>query len=87
MDKMTLVYTDGKVEKYLVRAKENVKDIRVKNFEDMVQDGLLKMIIDDQQIVIVPFSQIRKIIFQPTSGEHLRHDYPIFLHVTVDPNL
>jgi hypothetical protein len=53
----------------------------------MVQDGLLKMIIDEQQVVLVPFSQIQKIIFRPSSGEYLKHDYPIFLHATLDMDL
>jgi hypothetical protein len=87
MDKLTIVYTDGKVEKYLVRSRENVKESRIRNFENMVQDGLLKMIIDEQQVVLVPFSQIQKIIFRPSSGEYLKHDYPIFLHATLDMDL
>ena len=84
MNRMTVIYTDGTVEKYRIRVREEDRDIRLRNFEEVVQDGLLKLIIDEEQIVLIPFNQIRKVIFRPADGSKLKRDYPIFLHGSLD---
>ena len=86
MDRMTIVFVDGHEEKYVVRrdSEKEGEGFRMKAFKEMVSDNMLKLIVYDGQVVIIPFSNIRKIMYQPNDKNHLGRNYPGFLHVEND---
>lgn len=85
MTKLTIVYTDGYEEHYNMIPPKNVNDSnRLQRFNDILENDVLKLIIDDKQIVIIPIANIRKILSQIDDETHVKmKEYPGFMNVTV----
>jgi len=83
IDRITVVYVDGYEEKYIVNSKRESGGTEIKNFKAAVEDGMLKLIMHDEQLVLIPFSNIRKIIYRPEI-QALDREFPGFLHVKPD---
>ncbi len=66
MTRLTIVYTDGYQEHY------NITDPKVlatehtiqKRLKDVLDDGMLRLILEDTQLVIIPLVNVRKLIHQ-----------------------
>ncbi len=85
MTKLTIVYTDGYEEHYNVIPAKNVTDAnRLKHFKEIIEDDMLKLIIEDSQIVLIPLANIRKIISQSSDIDVAKmEEFPGFLNVRI----
>jgi len=85
MTKMTIVYTDGHEEHYNIITPEHIDDSsRLKRFKDIFEDEMLKLIIEDTQIVFIPIANIRKIISQADGEMPLQiKQFPGFLNAKI----
>jgi len=82
---ITVVYKDGYEEKYLIPKQTATPENAASNFKNVIVDGMLKLIIENEQIVLIPFSSIRKIIYQPRDKSILKKShYPGFVYVECD---
>ncbi len=83
MTKLTIVYTDGHQEKYTITEPTNPVNALtgMKRYKEIVEDDMLKLVIEGSQIVLIPIINIRKIITQPNNMDQLNvQDYPGFLN-------
>jgi len=89
MTRFTIFYTDGHEESYkVIQTKEVETAMRLKRFREIVEDGMLQLVINDTQIVLIPVVNIRKIIAHADDVFHLKaKDFPGFMHVEVENNL
>ena len=83
MNRLTIVYTDGYQEHYNVISPDN--DINyltgLKRYKEIVEDDMLKLVLEGSQIVLIPMTNIRKIISQTTNLKDLKvKDYPGFIN-------
>jgi len=83
MNRLTIVYTDGYQEHYNVIAPEN--DVNyltgLKRYKDIIEDDMLKLVLEGSQIVLIPIANIRKIISQTSNMNDLKvKDYPGFIN-------
>jgi len=86
MTKLTIVYTDGHQEHYNIsEPNEGVNAINgMKRYKEVIEDGMLKLVIEGRQIVLIPMSNIRKIISQRSDIERLKaEDFPGFLNAKI----
>ncbi len=85
MTKLTIVYTDGYEEHYNLIPAKNITDAnRLKRFKEIIEDDMLKLIIEDTQVVLIPLTNIRKIISQSNDMDVAKmEDYPGFLNVRI----
>ena len=83
MTKFTIVYSDGHEEHYnVIQTKEVESSMRLKRFREIIEDGMLKLLIEDKQVVLIPVINIRKIIAHADDVFHLKTtDFPGFMHV------
>lgn len=83
MAKLTIVYTDGYQEHYNITLPESTNmtmTTGVKRYKDIIEDGMLKLIMEDTQIVLIPIVNIRKIIGKIDSSALIEiKNYPGFL--------
>jgi len=82
MTKLTIVYTDGHQEHYnITEPHDSINAMNgLKRYKEVIEDGVLKLVIEGQQIVLIPMTNIRKIISQRSDLEKLKaEDYPGFL--------
>ena len=97
MTKLTIIYMDGQKEHYNIvdpintvnamtgLKKEDGKMLNgmtgAKRFKEIVEDGMLKLVIEGMQVVLIPIVNIRKIMAQTNDPSHLKAlDYPGFLN-------
>ena len=83
MTKLTIVYTDGHQEHYnITETHDSINAMNgLKKYKEVIEDGVLKLVIEGQQIVLIPMTNIRKIISQRSDFEKLKaEDYPGFLN-------
>ena len=83
MTKLTIVYTDGHQEHYnIIEPTNSVNAMTgLKRYKDIIEDDMLKLVIEDTQIVLIPIANIRKIIAQPANMDQLNvQEYPGFLN-------
>ncbi|WP_373030860.1 hypothetical protein [Sulfurovum sp.] len=83
MTKLTIVYTDGQQEQYNIIEPTNVPSAMtgMKRYKEIIEDDMLKLVIEGVQIVLIPIINIRKIIAHPANMDQLNvQDYPGFLN-------
>lgn len=83
MTKLTIVYTDGHQEQYNIIEPTNLVNAvtGLKRYKDIIEDNMLKLVIEGRQIVLIPMINIRKIIAHPANMDQLNvQDYPGFLN-------
>lgn len=63
MDRLTIVYVNGNEEKYQI-LQNNTLDasLHMLHFKQLIENDMLKLVIDHAQIQLIPLAQIRKII-------------------------
>ncbi len=85
MTKFTIVYTDGYEEHYSMIPPEHVDDPnRLKRFKEIIEGDILKLVIEDTQVVLIPMVNIRKIISHADDEISLKmKEFPGFLNVKV----
>ena len=86
MIKLTIEYTDGHQEHYnIIEPKNGIKTLTgLKRYKDVIEDDMLKLVIDGEQLVLIPIANIRKIISQGSEIDQLNiSDYPGFLRAKV----
>lgn len=85
MTKFTIVYTDGYEEHYHLIPAKNVTDAtRMKHFKEIIEDDMLKLVVEDSQIVLIPMANIRKIISQSGDMDVSKmEEFPGFLNVKI----
>ncbi len=86
MTKVTIVYTDGHQEQYNVTEPKNLVNAMtgMKRYKEIIEDDMLKLVIEGRQIVLIPIINIRKIIAQPNNITELNvQDYPGFLSAKI----
>lgn len=86
MTKVTIVYTDGHQEQYNVTEPKNLVNAMtgMKRYKEIIEDDMLKLVIEGRQIVLIPIINIRKIIAQPNNITKLNvQDYPGFLSAKI----
>jgi len=86
MTKLTIVYTDGHQEHYNIIEPKNLANAMtgMKRYKDIIEDDMLKLVIEGRQIVLIPIVNIRKIITQPNNITQLNvQDYPGFLNAKI----
>ena len=86
MTKLTIVYTDGHQEHYNITEPENLANAMtgMKRYKEIIEDDMLKLVIEGRQIVLIPIVNIRKIITQPNNITQLNvQDYPGFLNAKI----
>lgn len=83
MTRFTIVYSDGHEDHYnVIQTKEVESSMRLKRFREIVEDGMLKLLIEDKKVVLIPVVNIRKIIAHTDDEFHLKTtDFPGFMHV------
>ena len=83
MTRLTIVYTDGHQEHYNINEpNDGLNTINgLKRYKEVIEDDMLKLVIEGTQIVLIPMSNIRKIISQRNDLEKIKaEDYPGFLN-------
>ena len=86
MTKLTIVYTDGHQEHYNIIEPTNIPSAMtgMKRYKEIIEDDLLKLVIEGTQIVLIPIVNVRKIIAQPQNMTELNiQDYPGFLNTKI----
>lgn len=86
MTKLTIVYLDGYQEHYSVVEPKNLANAMtgMKRYKEIIEDDMLKLVIEGTQIVLIPIANIRKIIAQPNNISELNvQDYPGFLNAKI----
>jgi hypothetical protein len=85
MSKFTIVYTDGYEEHYeVIRNNHPEAGMRMQHFNQIIENDMLKLVIEESQLVLIPIANIRKIITQPTEElQEFSQTAPGFIHVKV----
>lgn len=86
MTKLTIVYTDGYQEHYSIAEPANSVNAMtgLKRYKEIIEDDMLKLVIDGAQLVLIPIANIRKIISQPDNLAQLHiQDYPGFMNAKI----
>ena len=86
MDQLTIQYINGNEEKYQIVHKQHIdKAMRMQYFKQVIENNMLKLVIDDEQIQLILLNQIRKIIIKPHVTPHSSEELVTgFLNVTVE---
>ncbi len=82
MIKLTIVYLDGYKEHYSIIEPSTHfnKSMGLKRYKDIIEDGMLKFVIDGQQLVLIPIVNIRKVIAHGDDLVQMKvEDYPGFM--------
>lgn len=86
MQKFTIVYTDGQQEHYNIMEPRNSINAMtgLKRYKEIIEDDMLKLVIEGRQIVLIPIANIRKIIVQPNNITELNvQEYPGFMNAKI----
>ncbi|HSR74037.1 MAG TPA: hypothetical protein VLL31_04270 [Sulfurovum sp.] len=86
MNRLTIVYTDGYQEHYnILEPNTAVNSMTgLKRYKDIIEDGMLKLVIEEMQIVLIPLVNVRKIITQIDNMSQLNvQDYPGFINAKI----
>ena len=86
MTKLTIVYTDGHQEHYnIIEPTNSVNAMTgLKRYKEVIEDDMLKLVIECMQILLIPITNIRKIIVQPSNISQLNvQDYPGFMNAKI----
>lgn len=85
MAKLTLIYTNGHEEHFQVTSgKPHDSSLSMLHFKQLIENDMLKLIVDKEQVQLIPLSSLRKIIIGPIDGEnHQDLNVTGFMDVTV----
>jgi hypothetical protein len=86
MVKLTVVYVDGSKEHYNITESSNHfnTSMGLKRYKDIIEDGMLKLVIEGQQLVLIPLVNIRKVIAHGDDILQMKvEDYPGFMSAKV----
>lgn len=87
MDRLTIVYVNGYEEIYNI-LQHNVLDpsLYMLHFKQLIENNMLKLIIDHNLIQMIPLTQIQKIIIHPSDTLPLANENGLngFLPVTIE---
>lgn len=85
MTKITIVYTDGHEEHYNIIPPAHLEDTNLlKRFKDIIEDNMLKLVIEDSQIVLIPMANIRKIMSRADDTIPVKmKEFPGFLNAKI----
>lgn len=85
MARLTIVYTDGYEEHYRLKGRRPEDAMQMHHFKQMIENEMLKLILEEEQMVLIPMVNIRKVIFRaPEVVADIEPDFPGFLHVDVN---
>lgn len=86
MDILIIVYKNGDEERYKITKNVNIENsMCMQFFKQMVEHDMLKLIIDNQQVQLIPLSQVQKVILQPTDlSAYNEINLTGFIHVSLD---
>ncbi|MFZ3052945.1 MAG: hypothetical protein WA099_06000 [Sulfuricurvum sp.] len=86
MDRLSIIYTNGYEEKYLITMSSHIESgLHMQYFKQLIENDMLKLIIDQEQIYLIPLVQIRKIIIHPSESLlSSEKGFAGFLHVKLD---
>jgi len=85
MTKITIVYIDGHEEHYNIIPPPHVEDTNLlKRFKDIIEDNMLKLVIEDSQVVLIPMANIGKIMSQADDTTPVKmKEFPGFLNAKI----
>jgi hypothetical protein len=86
MVKLTIEYMDGYKEHYTIMEPSSHLNtsMGLKRYKDVIEDGMLKLVIDGQQLVLIPIVNIRKVIAQGDDILQLKvEEYPGFMSAKI----
>jgi predicted metallo-beta-lactamase superfamily hydrolase len=64
MDRLTIVFINGHEEKYQILQHHPVEtSLQMQHFKQLIENDMLKLIIDHEQIQLIPLAQIQKSLF------------------------
>jgi len=88
MDRMTIVYINGFEEKYQVQNYNPVDtSLFMLHFKQLIENDMLKLIINNEHLELIPLTQIRKIIIHPSTTYTLSEkEISGFLAVSIEKN-
>ena len=85
MAKFTIVYTDGHEEHYNLKVLEGHEGMEAHYMKQVFENDILKLVIEEEQVALIPIANIRKILFLPENEtQKIPKDMAGFLHVNVD---
>jgi len=86
MDRLSIIYTNGNEEKYQITMSSHIESgLHMQHFKQLIENDMLKLIIDQEQIHLIPLAQIRKIIIHPSESLlSSEKGFAGFLHVKLD---
>jgi len=87
MARFSIVYTDGYEEHYLFMGHRPDAAMQMLHFKQLIENDVLKLIVENEQIVLIPMANIRKIIFKPSGLMEEEKELPGFIHVSIDSML
>lgn len=86
MHRLTIIYNDGFQEHYNVIAPEQgVNNLTgLKRYKEIIEDKMLKLVLENRQVVLIPIANVRKIISQSDNiDEQKIKEYPGFINVKI----
>lgn len=88
MDSLIIIYKDGYEEHYKILKNVNLENgLRMQFFKQLIENDMIKLVIDNQQVQLIPLSQVHKIILQPTDlSAYNEINFTGFIHVVLDKN-
>lgn len=82
MSFLTIQYANGQEEDYSVAFDPKVEEgMQMKHFHQFMSDGILKLILSEGNVVLIPMESIRKIIIKPDAAIRDNLELPGFIHV------
>ena len=84
MARFTIVYTDGYEEHYVIKGHKPDDSMQMHHFKQLIENDILKLILEGEQLVLIPMANIRKIIFQSAELMQEEKEFPGFIHVGID---
>lgn len=82
MVKLTIEYMDGSKEQYNIMESSNSLNasMGLKRYKNIIEDGMLKLVIESQQLVLIPIVNVRKIIAHGDGIVQMKaEEYPGFM--------
>jgi hypothetical protein len=86
MVKLTVVYVDGAKEHYNISESSNhfSTSMGFKRYKEIIEDGMLKLVIDGHQLVLIPIVNIRKVMVEDEEILQMKvEDYAGFMSAKV----
>ena len=86
MVKLTIEYMDGSKENYNIMESSNnlSASMGLKRYKNIIEDGMLKLVIESQQLVLIPIVNVRKVIAHGDDIVQMKaEDYPGFMSAKI----